>query len=406
MITKYFKKALLVLLALIISISLVSAEDPFKIKKVTVDDDTISDNSIVSVERENNIKIKVNTEGITNTTDNRVKAWITSYRDKIEDVSRKFDLESGDTVSKTLDLEIPNDIEAKDYMLRIRLYNDDNYVEKSYKLRLKNFISIKDISLSNSVVSAGTSIIASVDLESSNYEKTEYATLQASIPTLRLSAITYINDYELTDGTINRDLVLKIPKTTSEGYYDLKITLKDSDGNELSEKEIVVKVDNAIKFDGEGKTLVSIANPGRAVIGKETNIKVLITNLQESAETYSIEADGEKGFAESKIEPQFITINPDKTGQVNIVLNIKENTNLGKKSFVVRVKAKEKIIEESTVSIDVNEVSESLNGNRNAIIIGSLIIITVIIFFIIRTINNIRKEDERSLEGSKGPRYF
>lgn len=403
---KYLKKALLLLLALVISMALVNAEDPFKIKKVTIDDDTVTDNSIVSVERENSIKIKVSVEGIANTTDNRIKAWITGYRDKIEEVSRKFDLESGDTVSKTLDLEIPNDLEAKDYMLRIRLYNDDNYVEKSYKLRLKNFISIKDVSLSSSVVSAGTSIIASVDLGSSNYEKTQYATLQASIPTLRLNAITYLNDYELNDKTVSRDLVLKIPKTTSSGYYDLKITLKDSDGNELSEKEIVIKVDNAIKFDGEGKTLVSIATPGKALIGKEANIKVLITNLQESAETYSIEIDGEKGFAESKIEPQFITINPDKAGQVNIRLNIKENAGLGKKSFVVRVKAKEKIIEELTVSLDVNEVSESLNGKKNTIIIGSLIIIAIIIFFIIRTINNIRKEDERSLEGSKGPRYF
>lgn len=406
MFKKYLLRAILVAFMLVLASFIVTA-DPFKITKVTVDDDIVSDNSIVNVQRDESIRVKVNVEGIENTTDNRIKAIITGYRDKVEDISRKFDLETGETLSKTLDLDIPGDIEAKDYGLKIRLYNDNNYVEKSYKLRLKNFITIKDISLSNSVVSAGTSIVASVDLASSNYEKTEYATLQLSIPTLRLNTINYINDYELKDnGIITRDLVLKIPKTTNPGYYDLKVTLKDSDGNELVEKEIVIKVDNIFNFGNEGRTIVNIATPKEGFIGEEAVVRTLITNLNDNVETYSVEVDGEKNFAGSKIEPQFITLNSDKTGQVNLILDIKENQNPGKRSFIIRVKARDKIIEELPVSLDVKERSNLIDKSKLVTVFVSLLVIGIVIFLIIKAIERIRKDDERDLESSKGPRYF
>ncbi len=406
MFKKYFSKAVLVAFMLVLASFLVTAE-PFKITKVTVDNDIVSDNSIVNVQRDETVRIKVNIEGIDNTTDNRIKAFITGYKDKIEDISRKFDLDTGEAISKTLELSIPSDIEAKDYGLKIRVYNDNNYIEKSYKLRLKNFITIKDISLSNSVVSAGTSIVASVDLESSNYEKTEYATLQLSIPTLRLSSITYINNYELNDnGVITRDLVLKIPKTADQGYYDLKVTLKDSDGNELVEKEIVIKVDNTFNFGNEGKTIINIATPQDTFIGEQINIRTLITNLNDNAETYSIEIDGEKNFAASKIEPQFLTLNSDRTGQVNVVLDLKENQNPAKKSFILRVKAKDKVIEEFPVNLDIKERSNSIDSGKLATVFASLFIIGVIIFLVIKAVEKIRKNDERDLESSKGPRYF
>lgn len=406
MFKKYFSKAILVAFMLVLASFLVTAE-PFKITKVTVDNDIVSDNSIVNVQRDETVRIKVNIEGIDNTTDNRVKAFITGYRDKIEDISRKFDLDTGEAISKTLELSIPSDIEAKDYGLKIRVYNDNNYIEKSYKLRLKNFITIKDISLSNSVVSAGTSIVASVDLESSNYEKTEYATLQLSISTLRLSSITYINNYELNDnGVITRDLVLKIPKTADQGYYDLKVTLKDSDGNELVEKEIVIKVDNTFNFGNEGKTIINIATPQETFIGEQANIRILITNLNDNAETYSVEIDGEKNFATSKIEPQFLTLNSDRTGQVNVMLDLKENQNPAKKSFILRVKAKDKVIEEFPVNLDIKERSNSIDKSKLVTVFASLFIIGVIIFLVIKAVEKIRRNDERDLESSKGPRYF
>lgn len=422
----------LALFVMLVGITAVSAADAFSISHVKVDDITaVPGGNSIFVERGQDTIVDVYLTGMEHSDNVRVKAYIGGYEyDDVEARSSIFEVEPGVEYRKSLRLSIPEDLSASDdYTLYVRVYDDDNEIEEDYVLRIqeaRHNIKIQDVIVRpGTTVDAGRPLFVTVRAENLGDKKEEDLKVTVSIPELGISARDYIDelaanedrddseDNEDEESSMSSDeIFLRLPDDAKTGDYELVVTIDYDRGHKsISQTEtIYVKGSSeSTSTDGSvsGKTdaIVTVDSTSKtAKQGEEVAYRIMIANLDSVSKTFTLEIAGEQLFAEASVDPAFITIPADGTGEVIVYVTPNSDAKEGRNGFTARVKTGNEIVNE--VSLTTNVEKSGLSGDlKQALVIGLIVLVVILIIIgLIVAFSRMKGDDE--LGAGEGQSYY
>ncbi len=393
----------------------------FQISKVEIDGveyEDATDTNVVSVERGDTLDIRVELDANTeNADDVKVKAWIGGYEyGDIEDVTSAFDVKSGRTYIKKLVLEIPSDLNLNDdnYELHVEAYNDDNDDEFVFgfeslgidaKRHALNFVDV--IFNSGLSVDNRQPLFVTARLENLGDRKEKDIKVEVSIPELGISQRTYIDeltnveDSEDDDEETSRssETLLLDLRNVKPGTYALKVKAEYNRGHSsiVKDYQLTVNGQEVGKPNVQEVIVQALSTSSDVDQSGSATYTFSIANLGKEAKTFSFEPVGYETWATSKLDPLALTVLPDSTRDVKLVLNAKQDAEAGNKVFTVRVKEGNAVVKELQFSANVKQpvVVNNVSSLRSGLEVGFIVLLAILVILgIILAINKMKGKNE------------
>jgi len=408
---------LFVLTILAVGFNSVEAESPnYEILSVEVDDllaySSSGSGSIteLDVERGDTIDIEVVIEGAEGTgeliDDVFAEAKIIGYEfGSISDMTGPFSIEAGKTYKKTLTLGIPYDIDASEvYTLRIEVSDalDEEYVYFDLHIdEQRHDLNIYDVLLSSSTITAGNPVFVTARIENLGEKKEEDIKVKVSVPELGISAVGFIDELDTqeqeesemykdsVDSSKQIDLLLHIPEDAETGTYEVRVDVEYNRGHSFLSESLSINVEGLETDKGVQTILNSDSTSKIASAGEEVEYKIMIANLGEETGIYSVQVDGVSTWAELSVDPGFLTVMPDSTGEVIVKLSPFGTQESESHSWVAKVMLGTTPIGELTFTtkVDVGETKVAAGGDVVktvlAVIFGILVVVLIVLALII-----------------------
>ncbi len=309
-----------------------------------------------ALERGEQMSVKVVFKANRNIQDEvKVHAWINGYRENIEDKTGEFDVFKGNLYSKTLFLEIPYDIDARDqYTLHVKIETkeelsgtDEARIDTDVQ-RVSNLLEILSVDLYDHnnfykgvcgecsvTFEAGTTLYTDIVVKNRGNHVAEDVYVKLSIPQLCIERTIYIGDIGSYDGKYEdaEKATVSLTLPEDEGTYELVIEVFNSE-LETRETRTIVLVSEA---EREIEVLPQITEAS-AKQGGTAEFSLFVTNLGESYESFVVEVLGADGWSTVKINPASFSLASGESRIVNVNLDIGEDVEAGRYPFTVRVK--------------------------------------------------------------------
>ncbi|MDD4877990.1 MAG: hypothetical protein PHO02_03060 [Candidatus Nanoarchaeia archaeon] len=434
------KIAMMVLcLAAIVSAFAVSASaSGFWISDVTVNDiSNAGYNDYISVERGTTLDISVElltNEALTSECDVKIWAEIGGYEGD-EDVrvsSGMFTLRPGipgTRYQRTLELELPNDLEEGDYKLSIRVVSaNEPTVETQLNLNVipsRHLLEIKGVVVPTPYVEAGQTATVKVRLQNIGARDENNVKVVAAIDKLKVYDVEWI---ELVETEIPGDdeedsetaiLYLPIPKDAASGEYELEVGIAYNNERDTQVVRTTINIRGveakaeAVEEEEEGAQIPVIetkpVDPSKELtlafdtmsqhiaIGRETAYKLTISNLASESRDITLSAAGAQLFADIRIDPSTLTIEGGQKADVYVYAKPKSDAELKVSQFTLRVMNGDKLYKELSLSLGVEEPEVkksffSLEDDTLKIIFIGLVVILIIVGLLI-AFRRVRGED-------------
>jgi len=420
------KKILAIVFALLVMLTAVSASsDNYNIKEVKVNDISAGD-SAVEVERGAQVPVEVLVRGTGNKDNVKVKAEIDGYEHgSISDSTDVFEVESGVTYKKTVYLDVPEDIDASEtYTLTVRVSDKTDSVENQYDVRVKESrhdISIQDVIFRpSSSVEADSALFTSVRLENLGYKKEEDIKVTLTIPDLGVSTSDYLaelitQNQESDNKGANRDdessgqveLFLRIPENAVTGDYEVEVEVSYERGHSIVRETKVLHV-SGIGAGAVSDSTISVDSTSKQVqSGSEVAYKVMFANFNAEKAVYSAEVAGVGTFASASVDPGFVTIQPEETGELYVKLKLNDDVQSGKYPFTVKIKSGDQTVKE--LNLEANVQGASTGNLKSTLQIGfAILAIILVVLGLIIAFRKLREDegDEELEEPSAGQTYY
>ena len=148
-----------------------------------------------------------------------------------------------------------------------------------------------------------------------------------------------------------------------------------------------------------------------AAQGEEIAYKVMLANLGGEDKLLSLEVAGEKLWANSRVDPGFITLKKDTTGEFYVYLKADEKAAVGKHIFAVKLKSGDTVIAEKALTTEVTAGSETQSNTivtKKALIIGfGVLVVLLVIVGLIIAFNRMNDEETGEVPtNEEGQAYY
>ena len=433
---------LVLLLGLLSLSALASADSDFyeivevEVDGITVYDEYGSSTTSVEVELDDSLEVEVEIEGIADDTvcdlddcevDVKVKVWLGGYEyDDIEETSNTFDIEPGVTYTKTITLELPDDLDVEDdntYTLYVEVYDDDDsdrVTADLYTERPRHSLDLVDV-VYDSTVDAGESMDVEVRVENLGESKEEDIKVEISLGDE--TTIEYLDelasfeeDNEDEESSESVDLLLNLDDHMETGYYDLTVTVTYNRGHDVLEEVMSVYVSGEEASTtteestevGEADVTVSLSSTSTdAEAGDESSYTLTFVNDGDSSETYSVSVNGVAQWASSEVSPSVLVVGAGATEEVVVSVTPDADAS-GDYSYTLTIlDGDDSLIEEIEMGMDVD--SSNLFGTTGSALKVAFVILIVLII-IVGLIVAFRKlgddDDDDPLEPREGQTYY
>jgi len=416
------KKVLAIVLAMLVLLTGVYASsDNYNIKDVKIND--VSADSVAQVERGEQVPIEVWVTGTGNKDNVRVDVEIDGYEHgSIDDRTEIFEVESGVTYKKTLYLDIPSDIDASEtYTLKVEVSDKSDSVTEEYDVRVREArhdVVIQDVIFRpSSSIEADAALFTTVRLENLGYKKEEDIKVSLIIPDLGVSTSDYLDELitQTQEDDKNRDdessgdveLFVRIPSDAKTGDYEVEIEVSYNRGHTVLRETKTLHVsgtsgsvlpDSMVSVDSTSKTVKS---------GEEAIYKIMFANFNGEKAVYSVEVAGVGTFASASVNPAFVTIQPEETGELYVKLSVNENVQSGNYPFTVKIKSAGQTVKE--LNLEANVQGTSAGSLKSALQIGfAILAIILVVLGLIIAFRKLREDEgEEDLEEpSAGQTYY
>lgn len=360
----------------------------------------------------------------------KVKAWIGGYEyGDVEDVTGPFEIEPGVVYRKVLYLDIPNDMEASDdYTLHVEIYDDDNEYRQSFALRVqetRHLLAIQDVIFRPSLteVDAGSALFTTVRVENMGDNKEEDIKVIVKVPDLGLETRDYIdelaaeedrddnedNEYE-EDSASSDELYLRIPSNVESGYYDVVVEVEYNRGHDVIRATRTLYVDGVDAGDEE-KTVISVDGDEQEVAqGEEASYKVMFANLGEDTKIYTVEVLGTGNWADVEVEPSFVAVRAESTGEAYVTLTPHEDAKEGQHMFTIQILGDDEVVKEVTLNVDVEAKETGWDVAKTVLAVAFIVLLVVLIVLAIalavRAGRKEETEDELEPSTEEGQTYY
>lgn len=154
----------------------------------------------------------------------------------IEASAPLFDVEADVTYVKRLALELPDDLEEGDYLLRVSVRDRASFsMLKEYKLKIdvqRHELVVKDVVFTpENQVKAGSALLATVRVENMGEKDEDDAKVTVAVPQLGASGSTYL-DVDAGDQEGTEEVFIRVPRCAKAGQYEVRTTVEYNRGHD------------------------------------------------------------------------------------------------------------------------------------------------------------------------------
>lgn len=333
-----------------------------------------------------------------------VHTWVTGYSNDIEAKTSKFDVFSGNSYSKTLNLELPSDLDARDtYTLYVQIEQQHQLSGVSEaKLdteiqRISNLIEILDAEIYGDNLgkfAPGNTVFADVVVKNRGEYRAEDVYVTASIAELGISRTVYLGNLDPNDNNDDEDarmatLELQLPSSTKSGTYALQI---DAYNDEVSDKVVKNVVVAGITQPPQGEQppvqgtvqLTAQVSSNDIEQGKGAVYSLLVSNFGSTAQNFVVDTVGTEGWATPTITPPAFTLKPGESRTVNVYVAAKEDSVEGQHTFSARVTYGS---ESKQVNLNANIIkstgTQAIDMKTLFMIIGIVLAVVIVVLLIV-----------------------
>lgn len=369
-----------------------------------------------ALEREETVEIKITFIANDDFEEAKIRVWIGGYYDDIEAKTPLFDIFAGNTYTKTLELYIPKDIEARDlYTLNVDIEHknelsgvDEADIDTEIQ-RIANWIEIMSVELYDSghyygceectiTFEAGTTIYVDVAVKNRGSHEAEDVYVGVTVNELYLERTVYLGDLEPGDEDDDEDaksvtVALTIPSDALAGTYTLEVKAYNNEVSDTEFRNIVVRGREKEKAEEKkGVEIIPQITSNEIVMGEGAVYTLLVANFGDSEEDFVISALGTeggcegsacRGWAEVTINPQAFSLAPGESKLVNIYVAVAENAVEGEHIFSIKVEHDGKVEQFSMVANVTKGGGKELDLKTILLIIGIILAAVVIVLLIL-----------------------
>lgn len=339
----------------------------------------------------------------------KVHVWLNGYREELEARTSEFDVFKGNMYSKTLFIDVPFDIDARDtYTLYVKLEKnaeltgvDEAKVTMNVQ-RIANVLDILSVELydhnRDNIFNAGSTVYADVVVKNRGNHVADDVYVKVSIKELGISRNVYLGDLEgydnhyahNNDDTAKVTVALPLPKGIETGSYTLEIEAYNSEINDQETRTITVE--KQLTQDIEIIPQVTEANVNR---GATAEYSLLIANSGETEENFIVEVLGANGWATTVITPAAFSLEAGESKIVTFDLSVAKDVEAGKHPFTVRVKYGN---EAKQFNFMANVSGTSVDWKVILMIIGIALAVAIIVLLVITLIKQGKSGTEEKPE--------
>ena len=388
------KKALLVTFLAVFVIGLAgfaSAADLADITSVTFNEVELNDfGTNIAGFTGDVVPLRVTFKAGTDSEDVKVRVEIFSGRDEVIETTRRFNVVSGNTYTKLLSLELPDDLKAetKDLSLKVRIFDADyatDDVDAEYVVKMQRESYEFDILAVDyeTTVSAGDIVPVSVVVENTGFQEMEDGFVTVSIADLGISKRGYFGDLVAVDNddedsidSTQKTVYLKIPEDADAGVYELNVRVSNSDAS--------VTASSLIKVDGSASTSVIAAVKNQDLKAGETKTyDLIVVNSGSSVKVYTIQTVS--GTALQVSAPSVITVGPGSSETVPVTVRASSDADVGAYTFSVDVNGEQ-------VIFGANVTSSRIGTSSSVVALTVVLVIVFVVLLIVLIVLLTRKE--------------
>jgi len=349
---------------------------------------------VPAIERGSNVQVKISFVANEDLSKAKVYAWINGYKDEIESKTSEFDVFAGSTYTKTLNLDIPKDLEEGSYALNIKIEQNQELsgideAELTTKIqRTSNLLEILSIESysENGLIEAGSTLYNEIVVKNRGNYKAEDIYTRVRIPELGIERTAYLGDLDSKDNN-GEDakkiiLALSIPSTVKEGTYTIEVTAYNSEISYAKLNNVFIKGTSETESEeSETKTIKITPQVASNDIekGKGAVYTILVSNFGTVKKDFTVSCDLE--WADTTINPQTFSLEPGKSKLVNIYLAVPENAVDGEHTFSVNISYGNESQESSLTANVITKVR--FNLKTTLIIIGIVLGVAIIVLLVL-----------------------
>ena len=190
-------------------------------------------------------------------------------------------------------------------------------------------------------------------------------------------------------------LVLRMPTDAPAGDYTLEVTIEYNRGHSVVTETRTIFVQGA-KEEAEVETILNIdTTTKQAQVGEEVIYTVTIANLGTEKGVYSLSLDGLGTSLEGIVQPGFLTVLPDSTGQVTISVTPTEDAEARDYAFVANILLGTEVINQinlRTKVLKAEEVAQS-TGVSAKTVLGIVFVVLVLVLIVLGVVIAFRKDN-------------
>ena len=396
----------------LLSLSLVSALDTtnINVESIRVNGDTVLTTGTLAVEEGQMLEIRLGLISATGATNVEVDAKISGfeYSDEVSlsDSTPLFDIAMGTTKYVNLQVEVPRELDADTYTLRIRaLDRDSAAVVWNIPLAIesaRNGLDIADVSFSPSTtVKAGRSLLATVLLQNHGERNQNDVKVTVAIPSLGVSAVEYVDvdaDTQDVDFEDVPEMFLPIPANAAAGDYEVQVTADFNRYNRATQTYTVhVQASELFQPETEDVLVLAVGPEAQNVAaGSKATYAIALDNAGSRSKAYLLSAVT-GSWATTSLSESLVVLEAGRSKVVYVDVTAAENAVAGPQTVTVTVSADGEVLE--TVSLSANVVAapvvSSSTDLRSGLEIALIVLVVVLVIVgLIIGFSRLRKDNE------------
>ena len=331
------------------------------------------------------VPIKVIFDANYSVNDVKIKVYMEGHRDDVSASTSRFDIESGNTYTKILSLELPSDSDdlSEQYTLYVEIISANDRSETNYIVSIqRESYDFEVLSVDySSQVAAGDIFPISVVIKNTGYNRMDDSYVVVSIPDLDISTRSYIGDLDPVENydydnheedSVSKTVYLKVPANSELGVYDLEVKVYNDDTEEITTQLINVDDSNAILI------VAAIRNQDLSA-GETVSYDLIIVNSADEVKVFNIESIS--GDVLSVSTPLLVSIGPDSSETISIVVKADSDAAIGTYAFSVNVEGKQTVF---GANITKAAVSTSVVALTVILVIIFVVLLAVLVVLLTR----------------------
>lgn len=330
-----------------------------------------------------------------------------TYDDNIQDWSKTFKLHNGVTAVKSLEVQVPYEMNTNEMSLHIYVADQHGSYTDKYEIDVvgvENSDAVRFVKtqLNYPVVKAGEirSITPKVVVKNYGSEDFDDVYLTVRIPALGVQQELQSIELEANEERVFEDLWLRIPADAEAGVYTVEYVV-EYDRYEKAEAfdKLTIEAQEE-STEANTKTIITVPDV-QSVMAGATGVAypVVIANMGKDAKAYQLTVQGVEAWGTARVDPTSTIIVPaGQTVTAFVYVSANENTVAGEKIFQLTVSdgVESKQIPLTTI---VAEQESSWNGLKTVLEVGLIVLVIILIIIgLIVGFNKLKGNDEEDDE--------